>query len=218
MLPEGDGRPLMGSRPRLEYSLSCFILYLATDLDLKGRGLPYFSYLRSLSDLEEEGRLMGRGEVPRNPTLIVSVPTLLDASLAPRGEHLLKVLVTVPYSFRGGWGKGDPDLYRQIKEEFSSRILEQVESKLIPGLRAHLLYSEGATPLTLERYTGNEAGAMYGLASTPAQTGSARPSHRTPIPGLFLVGHYSRPSHGIVGAGLSGLFAARQILEKKGRH
>ena len=196
----------------LEYSLSCFILYLATDLDLRKMGLPYFTYLRSLSDLEEEGFMMRRGEVPNNPTLIVSIPTLLDPSLAPSGQHLLKVLVTVPYSHGESWGKGDSGNYRQFKEEFSKRILEQVESKLIPGLRNRLLFSEAATPLSLERYTGNESGAMYGLASTPEQFGNSRPPHLTSIPGLFQVGHYTRPSHGIVGASLSGFFAARKIL------
>ncbi len=217
MLPDEYGRSFMGAGVRLEYSLSCFILYVATDLDLKEKGLPYFTYLRSLSDLEGEDLLMRRGEVPKNPTLIVSAPTLLDSSLAPPGQHLLKVLVTVPYSYHETWGKGDSEAYREIKEEFSLRILEQVESKLVPGLRSHLLYLDAATPLTLERYTGNEAGAMYGLASTPEQTGNSRPPHRTPIPGLFQVGHYTRPSHGIVGASLSGLFAVRQILKKKRR-
>jgi phytoene dehydrogenase-like protein len=60
-------------------------------------------------------------------------------------------------------------------------------------------------------------GAMYGLSSTPQQTGNLRPSHQTPIPGLFQVGHYTQPSHGIAGASLSGLFAARAILQQ-GKH
>jgi len=155
---------------------------------------------------------MRRGDVPKNPTLILSIPTLLDPSLAPAGQHLLKVLVTVPYLYGKGWGGRNPDAYRRIKDEFSKKILEQVESKLIPDLRNHLLFCEAATPLTLERYTGNESGAMYGLASTPEQFGNSRPSQRTSIPGLIQVGHYTRPSHGIVGASLSGLFAARRIL------
>ncbi len=157
--------------------------------------------------------MLRKGEVPKNPTLIVSIPTLLDPSLAPPGQHFLKVLITVPYDYRERWGGGDPERYHQIKEEFSQKVLQQLESKLIPGLREHLLFYEAATPLTLERYTGNELGAMYGLASTPQQIGNSRPSHRTPIPGLFQVGHYTRPSHGIVGASLSGLFAARAILQ-----
>jgi phytoene dehydrogenase-like protein len=214
MLPREYQQRLMKKTEGLDYSLSCFVLYLATDLDLRKMGLPYFTYLRTLSDLEEEDRMMRRGEVPRNPTLILSIPTLLDPSLAPARQHLLKVLVTVPYFYGKGWGGRDPDAYRRIKDEFSEEILEQVESKLIPDLRDHLLFCEAATPLTLERYTGNEAGAMYGLASTSEQFGNSRPSQRTSIPGLFQAGHYTRPSHGIVGASLSGLFAAKTILKQ----
>jgi prolycopene isomerase len=199
---------------RLEYSLSCFILYVATDLDLKRTGLPYFTYLRFLSDLEEEDRILRRGEIPQNPTMMVSIPTTLDPSLAPPGQHILSVLINVPYHYQGKWGGGDAEKYHHIKEEFSQKVLHQLESKLIPNLRDHLLFYEAATPLTLERYTGNEMGAMYGLASTPQQVGNLRPPHQTPIPGLFQVGHYTRPSHGIVGASLSGFIAARIILKK----
>jgi prolycopene isomerase len=202
---------------RLEYSLSCFVLYLATDLDLKQMGLPYFTYLRLLSDLEEEDRILRKGEIPQNPTLMVSIPTMLDSSLAPPGQHILSVLINVPYHYQEKWGGGDFEKYRSIKEDFSQKILHQLESKLIPGLRSHLLFYEAATPLTLERYTGNEMGAMYGLASTPQQVGNLRPPHQTPIPGLFQVGHYTRPSHGIVGASLSGFIASRIILKKMHR-
>ena len=214
MLPQEFQREFVDKVGRLEYSLSCFILYLATDLDLEKMGLPYFTYLRSLSDLEEEDHMLRRGEVPKNPTMIVSIPTLLDSSLAPPGQHLMKVLVTVPYHYQKRWGEADSGKYRQIKEEFSQMILRHLESRLIPGLRDHLLFYEAATPLTLERYTGNELGAMYGLASTPEQIGNSRPSHLTPVRGLFQVGHYTRPAHGIVGASLSGLFAARAILKR----
>jgi prolycopene isomerase len=215
MLPLEFQKPLLRKMSHLEYSLSCFILYLATDLDVKGMDLPYFTYLRFLSDLEEEDRLLQGGEIPNHPAMIVSIPTLLDPSLAPPRQHLIKVLVNVPYHYQEKWEKGDVGKYIGIKEKFSQRILQQLEVKLIPDLRNHLLFYEAATPLTLERYTGNEMGAMYGLASTPRQIGNLRPPHQTPIPGLFQVGHYTRPSHGIVGASLSGLFAARMILQQK---
>jgi prolycopene isomerase len=214
MLPLEFRRFLAKKWGRLEYSLSCFILYVATDLDLRGMDLPYFTYLRSLSDLEEEDRILQRGEIPQSPTMMVSIPTMLDPSLAPPGQHVLSVLINVPYHYQERWGGGDPERYRRIKEDFSQKILRQLELKLIPGLRDHLLFYEAATPLTLERYTGNELGAMYGLASTPQQVGNLRPPHETPIPGLYQVGHYTRPSHGIVGASLSGFIAGRIILEK----
>jgi prolycopene isomerase len=215
MLPLEFQKPLLKRTMNFEYSLSCFILYVATDLDLRSMDLPFFTYLRFLSDLEEEDRILRRGEIPNHPSMIISIPTLLDPSLAPSKQHLIKVLINVPYHYQDAWGKGDPEKSSRIKEEFSQKILQQLEVRLVPNLRNHLLFYEAATPLTLERYTGNEMGAMYGLASTPQQIGNLRPSHRTPIPGLFQVGHYTQPSHGIVGASLSGLFAARMILQKK---
>ena len=217
MLPLEIQKPFAKMWNRLGYSLSCFVLYIATDLDLRGMGLPYFTYLRFLSDLEEEDRMLRRGEIPQNPTMMVSIPTMLDPSLAPPGRHLLSVLINVPYHYQGRWGGGNPEKYRRIKEDFSQKVLHQLDSKLIPGLRDHLLFYEAATPLTLERYTGNELGAMYGLASTPQQVGNLRPPHQTSIPGLYQVGHYTRPSHGIVGASLSGFIAARIILKKMHR-
>ena len=214
-LPLEFQKLLLKKMRHFEYSHSCFILYIATDLDIKSIDLPCFTYLRFLSNLEEEDQMLRRGEIPSRPAMIVSVPTLLDPSLAPPRQHLIKVLVNVPYHHQEAWGKGDPKKSRRIKEEFSQKILQQLEAKLVPDLRSHLLFYEAATPLTLERYTGNEMGAMYGLASTPQQIGNLRPSLQTPIPGLFQVGHYTRPSHGIVGASLSGLFAARMILQNK---
>lgn len=213
MFPSEQQRILLRGTKGLQYSLACFILYLVTDLDLGGMGFPYFTYLRFLHDLEEEYEMLSRGEVPKNPTLIISIPTLLDPALARPGQHVIKALVPVPYSYQGNWGEGDPEKYRKIKTEFAQQILQLIELKLIPHLREHLLFCEAATPLTLKRYTGNERGAMYGLASIPRQMGPWRPPHQTPIPGLFQVGHYTRPSHGIVGTSLSGLFAARRILE-----
>ncbi len=217
MLPVEFRKPFEKKIRHFEYSLSCFILYIATDLDLKGMGLPYFTYLRLLSDLEEEDRILRRGEIPQNPTLMVSIPTILDPTLAPPRQHILSVLTNVPYHYQENWGGGDFKRYQDIKEEFSQKIIRQLESKLIPGLKDHLLFYEAATPLTLERYTGNEMGAMYGLASTTRQVGNLRPPHQTSIPGLYQVGHYTRPSHGIVGAGLSGSFAAKAILKKLNR-
>ncbi len=217
MLPVDFRKGFQKKIQNFEYSLSSFILYIATDLDIREMDFPYFTYLRFLSDLEEESRILRSGRVPQNPTMIVSIPTILDPELAPPGKHILKVLTNVPYRYQYKWGAGDSVKYRQIKEEFSQKILHQLDSKLFPSLKGHLLFHEAATPLTLERYTGNEMGAMYGLASTTDQVGNLRPPHQTFIPGLFQVGHYTRPSHGIVGASLSGSFAAKLILKKMNR-
>ncbi len=199
---------------RLEYSLSNFIVYLGVRADAEINSLPFFTYLRSISDLEEEYRMLRKDEIPENPTLIMTVPSLIDPSLAPEGAHAVKLLCLAPYGYRNGWNRTNRRSYQAIKKEMAQRLITYVESRVVPGLKGKILFYEAATPITLERYTANERGAMYGLSATPKQFGRYRPSNRTPIKGLYLAGHYTRPSHGIVGAAISGSFTARMILSE----
>lgn len=143
------------------------------------------------------------------------VPSLIDPSLAPEGTHAVKLLSIAPYGYRNEWNKTDRRSYQAVKEEVAQRLITHVESRLIPGLKRKILFHGAATPVTLERYTGNEQGAMYGLATTPRQFGRHRPPNRTSIKGLYLAGHYTRPAHGIVGAATSGSFTARTILSRR---
>ena len=104
-----------------------------------------------------------------------------------------------------------------IKEETAQRLIRIVGERYIPGLSEHITCIEAATPRTLERYTANEKGATYGLAPIPQQFGRGRPGNRASIKGLYLAGHYSRPSHGILGAALSGKFVAEMIATEHRR-
>lgn len=219
-IPQTFRRLLSGGLPsslarrieRLEYSLSNFIVYLGVRGNAGLDSLPFFTYLRSISDLEGEYEMLRRGEIPENPTVIMTIPSLIDPSLAPKGTHTVKLLTVVPYGYRDEWGSTNRQSYQAIKQEMAQRLMAHVESRVIPGLREKIVFSEAATPITLQRYTGNEQGAMYGLAVTPSQFGRHRPPNRTPIKGLYLAGHYTRPAHGIVGAATSGSFAAKMIL------
>ena len=81
-----------------------------------------------------------------------------------------------------------------------------------PGLRESVRFAEGGTPRTLERYTRNSDGAIYGWALAPDQIGPGRPANETPLPGLWLAGHWAQPGGGVYGVVTSGVNAARGIL------
>ena len=82
----------------------------------------------------------------------------------------------------------------------------------MPGLRAATTFCEGGSPRTMERYTRNEAGALYGFALSPDQVGPGRPAAATPLPGLTLAGHWTQPGGGVYGVLASGVEAARLVL------
>lgn len=184
-------------------SLSGLILHIATDLDLKSLGLGFTNAILP-PDLEKEFEALNNDQMPDESSLIITVPSLVDSTLAPEGKHILSIVVPAPYHYD----------WENKKEEVAKEIIKQVE-KAIPNLSSHIIYQDISTPRTLEKYTLNTEGAMYGLQVTPEQFGINRVSQRTPIKGLYLAGHYTRPAHGIVGVAMSGQFAAQAILKKR---
>jgi len=186
-----------------EVSLSGFILHIATDLDLKSLGLSFTNAILP-SDLEKEFEALNNNQMPDESSLIISVPSLVDITLAPQGKHILSIVVPAPYGY--DWSNK--------KEEVARKIIKQAE-KAIPNLSTHIIYQDISTPLTLEKYTLNTKGAMYGLQVTPEQFGINRLSQKTPIKGLYLVGHYTRPAHGAPGVAMSGQFAAQAVLHSR---
>ena len=214
MLPDEYRERFFKMVNSLEYSLSTCLVYLGVEMDVDSSDLPYFTYI-SPQDAQVEYEHLSRGEIPDDPTMIITIPTIIDPSLAPPGHHIVRIMA--PASYSSGWGWNDRSRYRIIKEEMAQRLIRTVEKRYIPGLSARIKVTEAATPRTLERYTANERGATYGLAPTPGQFGIGRPANRTPVKGLYLAGHYTRPSHGIVGAALSGRFVADMITQEQRR-
>lgn len=196
--------PFVRRLQRLEPSLSAFILYSATSLDLAQLGVGHvvFGY-RSWDHEEAFDRLLG-GHME---SLAISIPTLVDAAVAPPGEHLATVCVIMPYELGGSWAAE--------KERYVDGLLEFLD-ELFPGFRDGLTFCEAATPDALERYTLNSRGAAYGWDTTPAQAGSRKPSNRTPVEGLYLSGHWTQPGAGSLSAVYSGMITAQLIEPSAG--
>jgi len=137
----------------------------------------------------------------------INVPTMTDPSLAPPGEHLVIVSSMAKYDIGRPW--------EQHKGPFAEMLLTMAE-RVIPGLRANLTHLEVATPLTLERFSSNTQGAMYGWANVPMQAGTKRMGHQSPIPGLYLSGHWSMPGTGTIRVFASGVHTAQMVMHNLG--
>jgi len=134
--------------------------------------------------------------------LSISVPTLVDSSLAPAGEHIITATTLIPYDLGASW--------RTEKARYADRLLEELEA-VFPSVRSHITFAEGASPRTMERYTLNLTGAIYGWEVSPKQVGRRRLPHVTPIRGLYLSGHWTQPGGGVYGVVASGLETARAV-------
>lgn len=192
----------------LSISMSAFEVFIGTDLPLNEMGLTHETFVYNDYDYDEiynrHTQLKELGSEGLSG-LAISCPTLADPSLAPEGKHTVIITTLVPYDIGGDW--------KELKSEYEQALIKLAE-KAIPNLSEHLDYVESGTPLTMERYTSNSFGAIYGWEQNMKQMIS-RPQHETPIKGLYLSGHWTDPGGGVVSVLLSSYKLYQKLMNKK---
>jgi phytoene dehydrogenase-like protein len=149
------------------------------------------------------------GRVSRWPILEVQVPSTIDRSLAPPGQHVASILVQyVPYHRR------DVPWDAAQGEVLGDAVIRTL-GEYAPNLEPALLHRQVRTPANLEATFGLAEGNIYHGEMTLDQVLFLRPVpgwawYRTPIDGLYLCGAGTHPGGGVTGA--PGYNAARQIL------
>jgi phytoene desaturase len=196
-------RRFMASLQKMKASVSALVLYGATRHDLAQAGATHEMFFYKGWDHDRDYADLLQGRISR---IGFTVPSLADPSLAPEGEQLFTVTVLLPYDLSDSW--------RDEKEFYSDLLVAEADA-VMPGLKDGLRFAEAGTPRTMERYTRNQAGAMYGWDVTPGQVGPMRLGHKSPIEGLILAGHWTSPGGGIYGVCQSGLRAAQSVLGMK---
>lgn len=143
------------------------------------------------------------------PVLEITLPSSVDKTLAPQGQHVMNIFVQyAPYKLAGGKS------WDTIKEDFADRCLELV-ARYAPNVPGAVLHRQILSPLDLERTFGLTGGNIMQGAMPLHQLFAMRPvpgwaDHRTPIRGLYLCGAASHPGGGVLGA--CGRNAAEEIL------
>ena len=175
-------------------------LVLAPDVDYLERAFDHTKY----------------GEMSEEPWLEVSIPSVLDPSLAPEGKHVASICAHfAPRHLRGtNWDQSRNALARAV-----IRVLE----RHAPGFASLVVGSEVLTPEDIERRWGLSGGHIFHGETSLDQTWIGRPlvgwaSYRTPVAGLYLGSAGVHPGGGLTG--LPGLLAAQTVerdLGKKSR-
>ena len=167
---------------------------LAPDVDFIERAFDHVKY----------------GRFSPAPWLEVTIPSLVDASLAPPGAHVLSIYAQyAPATLREG-------TWDASRRALLDAVLDTLD-RYMPGVRSLIVDAEVLTPADLEREWGFSGGHIHHGELALDQLFTMRPllgwsQYRTPIDGLWLCSAGTHPGLGLTGG--SGANAAREILRR----
>ncbi len=193
-------------------------------LDCTAESLGFNEELIHLVDENQHFSDQSGGD-PRRSEISILAPSMRDKSLAPENQGTLTLYMPASMDYKNEWetqldksGKRvRGEAYRQLKKEVAEILIGRVEEKLAPGLRAHILFYEVATPVTHWRYTGNKNGTMMGARPGRKNMKNKISHYRTPVKNLILGGHWAELGGGVPIAAKAGANASLLILKKENR-
>jgi len=197
-------RDLLGRTPRrvkrLTYSPSCYLLLAGSSADYDPGALHNISFGESWEGVFTE--LIDEQKVMSDPSLLVTVPTHMDPSLAPEGKHSYYALFPTPNL--------DADIdWSTFAPQYREHVIETLERRGYPGFGDAIEVEHVTTPLDWEAQ-GMERGAPFAAAHSFRQTGPFRPKN---IWGdnVVFAGSGTTPGVGVPMVLVSGRLAAERI-------
>ncbi len=191
-------------------------------LDCPAEALGFNEELVHLVDENQSFEDQSGGDPSRSEISIIA-PSQRDKSLAPENQGTLTLYMPACMEYKNEWNtqldifgkRVRGEAYQQLKKEVADILIGRVEKKLAPGLRAHILFYEVATPVTHWRYTGNKNGTMMGARPGRKNMKNKISHYRTPVKNLILGGHWAELGGGVPIAAKAGANASLLILQKE---
>ncbi|MBN2223050.1 MAG: NAD(P)/FAD-dependent oxidoreductase [Deltaproteobacteria bacterium] len=205
-LPKSYVKKIQGIRP----ANSLFGVYLGLNIDLKKLGYTDTEIFKnSARDSAVMYENMMSGNFKEGGASITIYTNYGDPIYAPPGKS---VLVLHSYCDYDIW-PNDRAEYEKMKQEKANELIS-LAATVIPqiGDPANIEVMEVVTPVTINEFTMNYHGIVYGPAATPDQFLMLAPS--TPIDNVFMASNWNQ--HGMGPGHLNGFKAARMILDREG--
>ncbi|HNW81576.1 MAG TPA: FAD-dependent oxidoreductase [bacterium] len=197
---------------KMERSISLYSMYIGLNCKPSQLGIPdttYF-YNHSFEPLKAYSNII-KGNVEHTDWCCTSYESS-SINKAPAGCYTITI---VEPTVTSDWLELDKDAYKTKKAEIQRKLLEKYNERF-PGLKDHIKVLEFATPRTMNRYSFNCGGSVYGLAQTVDQSASKRLRNITPVENLFLTGAWTWSGGGYEGAIMSGIQTSASIKKKFG--
>ncbi len=189
---------------RLRQSPSAVVLHVGSTQRYRRIALHNVHFGRAWRGTFAE--VIRRGELMRDPSLLVTNPTRADPSLAPTGREVYYVLAPVPNLDRSGLDWRGP-----LARRYAGELVATLEERGYYDFGAGIEVSRVVTPVDWAD-AGLAAGTPFGSAHTLAQTGPFRPGNLHPrLSNVVFVGSGTRPGVGVPMVLISGKLAASRV-------
>ena len=175
--------------------------FLSLHLGVKAEAIPDGTHVHHL--LLEDWSAMEAEQ----GTAFVSIPTLLDPSLAPAGHHIVH---TFTPSSMEHWQGLSPSAYATKKRSDAQRLIQRLEA-FLPNLGAAISHQEVGTPRSHRRFLGRSGGSYGPIPALRLPGLLPMPFNRTGIEGLYCVGDSCFPGQGLNAVAFSGFACAHRI-------
>ena len=184
-------------RRRYQPSSSFLSLHLGVDAAVVPHGFHcHHLLLEDWAEMEAE-----------QGVVFVSMPSLLDPSLAPAGRHILH---TFTQSDMCNWKNLSPSAYAEKKQQDADRLIERLEV-LLPGLKSAIKFKEIGTPRTHRRFLGRMGGSYGPVPANRLPGLLPMPFNRTGLKNLYCVGDSCFPGQGLNAVAFSGYACSHRI-------
>ncbi len=186
---------------RMQPSFSGFVLLLAVDGNTAGIR-HHNVWFPADYDAEFDGLFAKHPAPVADPAIYACVPD--DPAMRPDGCESWFILVNAPT-------QQPPALdWNAVGQQYADHILDVLAARGV-DLRERIRWREVRTPADLERTTVSPGGSIYGMSSNGRLSTALRPSNRSPVPGLFLVGGSAHPGGGLPLVGMGAEIVAEEI-------
>ena len=142
--------------------------------------------------------------------IFISIPTLLDSSLAPEGKHIVHAFTP---SSMNEWEGLSRQEYLQKKEKYFAFLIEKI-STILPNLEQNIDHKEIGTPKTHKKFLGRYQGSYGPIPSRKLLGLLPMPFNTTEIKNLYCVGDSCFPGQGLNAVAFSGYACAHKIGAK----
>jgi phytoene dehydrogenase-like protein len=208
LLSKADGKRLSESMAANKIGASLLTVYYGFGKSLKEVGNKHYSTFIYDDSVKSQKDILSNNHSDFSTRSFTFVDySQVDSRLAPEG---LSVGAVCCLDYPSDWEDLDREEYNRMKADVADIMTSRCE-KLIPGFRKAIEHVEVATSLSVQRFTLNPEGAVYGFAQNPGRS----LDYLKQLPdNVSIASAWGKIGGGFSGAIVCGYMTAMDVLRK----